>query len=82
MNWRQWSQRDWKAEFYQLYQQLPVSLLNKAFALLLVVFLAWQASQLTWLVVPAPVASSDNGCAKNQLEFKTDRRRVNQQRSP
>lgn len=57
MNWRQWSQRDWKAEFDQLYQQLPVSLLNKAFALLLVVFLAWQASQLTWLVVPAPVAT-------------------------
>lgn len=66
MNWREWSQQNWKAEFIQLYQKLPIQKLNFSIALLLVVVLAWQASRLTWLLLPtrtdtpqaAPVAAS------------------------
>lgn len=53
MNWRQWSEQEWKAELTKLYQRLPIPLINKLAALLLVVLMAWYASRLTWLFVPA-----------------------------
>lgn len=53
MNWRQWSEQEWKAELTKLYQRLPIPLINKLAALLLVVLMAWYASRVTWLLVPA-----------------------------
>lgn len=58
MNLPTLQQIDWVTLPSRLSKRLPVQQLNRIFSLLLVLLLAWLMAKLTWLVWPAPEASS------------------------
>jgi general secretion pathway protein C len=49
---------DWITLATRFTKRLPAQQLNRFFSLLLVLLLAWLAARLTWLIWPAPAASS------------------------
>jgi general secretion pathway protein C len=58
MNWQRVSSLDWAAQWQQFYAKLPVAMLNRIFAFLFLLLLAWLAARFSWLVLPAaPVTS-------------------------
>ncbi len=58
MNWQQVSTLDWAALWQQFYRRLPVPLLNRIFAFMLLLLLAWLAARLSWLLLPAAPESA------------------------
>jgi general secretion pathway protein C len=52
MNWQQISGLDWAAQWQQFYAKLPVTLLNRIFALIFLLLLAWLAARFSWLLLP------------------------------
>ena len=57
MNWQQISGVDWAAQWRQFYAKLPVTQLNRIFALIFLLLLAWLAARFSWLVLPAEPAA-------------------------
>lgn len=57
MNWQQVSSLNWAAQWQQFYAKLPVVLLNRIFAFLFLLLLAWLAARFSWLVLPAAPAT-------------------------
>ncbi len=53
MNWQQVSSLDWAALWQQFYRRLPVALLNRIFAGVFLVLLAWLAARISWVFLPA-----------------------------
>ncbi len=86
MNWQQVSGLDWGAEWQRLYSRLPVALLNKIFALLLLVVLGWLVARFSWLILPKPApqavqapaavaaVGSNTGTSAQQLQKLVDAR--------
>ena len=58
MNWQRVSSLDWAAQWQQFYAKLPVAMLNRIFAFLFLLLLAWLAARFSWLVLPAEQASA------------------------
>lgn len=58
MNWQQISGLDWAAQWQQFYAKLPVALLNRLFALIFLLLLAWLAARFSWLLMPAAPATA------------------------
>jgi general secretion pathway protein C len=60
MNWQRVSSLDWVAQWQQFYARLPIVVLNRIFAFVLLLLLAWLAARFSWLLLPqsdsAPVA--------------------------
>lgn len=53
MNWQRVSSLNWAAQWQQFYAKLPVVLLNRIFAFLFLLLLAWLAARFSWLLLPA-----------------------------
>lgn len=58
MNWQQVSTLDWAALWQQFYSRLPVPLLNRIFACLFLLLLAWLAARLSWILLPSTAESA------------------------
>jgi general secretion pathway protein C len=58
MNWQQISGLDWAAQWQQFYAKLPVIWLNRIFALIFLLLLAWLAARFSWLLLPAAPATT------------------------
>lgn len=53
MNWQRVSSLDWATQWQQFYARLPVVLLNRIFACVFLLLLAWLAARFSWLLIPA-----------------------------
>jgi len=78
MNWQQLLQQDWKQEFFQRYDRLPITRLNQLGATIFVVLLAWLASQLTWALMPVQSATHTVTSNTNQARPATNQAQLEQ----